>query len=161
LAERVVEACVELIFRLGPFGVGKESLVAVLRGIGRGKQRSQACRQRIDTVGGGGGKDVGWQAAGGVASDRDAAKSVGIARVVVECLTRVENLSYVSRVAVAVERDLTGRVAIRIEGHGWRAREDPREISANLILRGHRGQLWQSLADAQALVVAEKETSCS
>src|SRR5258708_37903586 len=71
---------------------------------------------------------------------------------------RIEDLAYVCRVATAVNRVLAGGVAIRIDS--WcrsRRVENRGEVSANLILCGNRGELWQPLANAQAFVVSEKE----
>ena len=60
-ADGVVDADVELVFGFAALGIGKEGLEAELRSIGRGKQRRQTRRQRINArrAPGTGRKDVG------------------------------------------------------------------------------------------------------
>src|SRR5208282_1566082 len=70
---------------------------------------------------------------------------------------RVENLSYIGRVAVAVERGLIGGIAIHIDGHDGSIGEECGEISSIFGLRRNRGHLRQSLANAEAFVVPKKE----
>src|ERR1700687_578255 len=77
LADGVVAANVELVLRFAALWIGKESLGAELRRIGRGKQISQLAAQRIDAAIGAV-EYIRRQSAGGVASDRVAAKPVGI-----------------------------------------------------------------------------------
>src|ERR1700687_1310981 len=104
----MVDADVEFVIRSAAFGIGKESVGAELRSIGHRKQRGQTRRQRIDAAR----VDVCRLSAGG--SDGDAAKSVGIAGVVLLRQTRVENLSDISIVAGAVERRLICGIATTI-----------------------------------------------
>ena len=71
---------------------------------------------------------------------------------------RIENLSLISWIAVAVKRGFVGGIAIRIDGQrGSTWVQKGREIAANLVRRRDRGQLRQRLANAQTLVISEKE----
>src|SRR6267143_1912250 len=71
---------------------------------------------------------------------------------------RVEDLARVCRVAVAVKRVLVGWVAIDIDSFCWSGRVENRgEVSTNLILRRHRGQLRLTLANSHAFLVAKEK----
>src|SRR5208337_3311440 len=150
LAESLVQANIEPVARLALHGIGLEVANIVKSDIGRGEVAvgDKACGDLIHETGW---NDIGWPVGwitADVAADRNAA---GIPRVG-SCLSRIENLAVVCRVAGAIGNSCNWPRVTRVI-----TRQKLRKVPDILMRARNLRQLRKRMAEAVALIVSEKE----